>query len=115
VSAVIVGVGGFLGVGEKDVAVPFNALKVAEKDGDRYLAMNATKEALERNTTGRRAYGFRPLRPGDEAALFLYAERADASDTALNVVPPVRTMAFQADGRLTLLSTLNRSERNKPL
>ena len=48
VSAVIVGVGGFLGVGEKDVAVPFTALKVTEKDGDRYLVMNATKEALEK-------------------------------------------------------------------
>jgi sporulation protein YlmC with PRC-barrel domain len=47
VSAVIVGVGGFLGVGEKDVAVPFNALKVAEKNGDRYLIMNTTKETLQ--------------------------------------------------------------------
>jgi sporulation protein YlmC with PRC-barrel domain len=47
ISAVIVGVGGFLGVGEKDVAVPFNALKVAEKNGDRYLVINTTKEALE--------------------------------------------------------------------
>ena len=47
VSAVIVGVGGFLGVGEKDVAVPFNALKVAEKNGDRYLVMNTTKETLQ--------------------------------------------------------------------
>ena len=47
VSAVIVGVGGFLGVGEKDVAVPFTALKVAEKNGDRYLMMNTTKEALQ--------------------------------------------------------------------
>jgi sporulation protein YlmC with PRC-barrel domain len=48
VSAVIVGVGGFLGVGEKDVAVPFNFLKVVEKDGDRYLVMNTTKEAMEK-------------------------------------------------------------------
>jgi sporulation protein YlmC with PRC-barrel domain len=47
VSALIVGVGGFLGVGEKDVAVPFNALKVAEKNGDRYLVMNTSKEALQ--------------------------------------------------------------------
>jgi sporulation protein YlmC with PRC-barrel domain len=47
VSAVIVGVGGFLGVGEKDVAVPFNALKVAEENGDRYLVMNTTKESLQ--------------------------------------------------------------------
>jgi sporulation protein YlmC with PRC-barrel domain len=48
VSTVIIGVGGFLGVGEKDVAVRFDALKVAEKAGDRYLVINATKEALEK-------------------------------------------------------------------
>jgi putative membrane protein len=47
-STAIIGVGGFLGVGEKDVAVPFEALKVAEKAGDRYLVINATKEALEK-------------------------------------------------------------------
>ena len=47
-STAIIGVGGFLGVGEKDVAVPFKALKVAEKAGDRYLVINATKEALEK-------------------------------------------------------------------
>jgi hypothetical protein len=34
VAAVIVGVGGFLGVGEKDVAVPFNTLALQEKNGD---------------------------------------------------------------------------------
>ena len=43
----IVGVGGFLGVGEKNVAVPFQALKVAEKDGKRYLVLDTTKEALQ--------------------------------------------------------------------
>lgn len=48
ISTAIIGVGGFLGVGEKDVAVPFNSLKVAEKAGDRYLVINATKEALEK-------------------------------------------------------------------
>lgn len=48
VSTVIVGVGGMLGVGEKDVAVPFSSLKIAEKNGDRYLIMSTTKEALEK-------------------------------------------------------------------
>lgn len=47
VGAVIVGVGGFLGAGEKNVAVPFNALKVQEKNGKRYLVMDTTKEALQ--------------------------------------------------------------------
>jgi sporulation protein YlmC with PRC-barrel domain len=47
VKAVILGVGGFLGLGEKDVAVPFKALHLKEKDGKRYLVVSTTKEALE--------------------------------------------------------------------
>lgn len=47
VDAVILGVGGFLGIGEKDVAVPFNAIRVTEKDGKRYLVVDTTKEALQ--------------------------------------------------------------------
>jgi sporulation protein YlmC with PRC-barrel domain len=31
VTALIIGVGGFLGIGEKDVAVPFNAVQVRTK------------------------------------------------------------------------------------
>ena len=48
VNAAIVGVGGFLGAGEKDVAVPFDQLQLKEKNGDRYLVMNTTKDALNR-------------------------------------------------------------------
>ena len=48
VTALIVGVGGFLGMGEKDVAVPFNAVKVTTKDNNKcYLVMNSTKDALK--------------------------------------------------------------------
>jgi sporulation protein YlmC with PRC-barrel domain len=47
INTAIIGVGGFLGVGEKNVAVPFSSLKVAEKDGSRYLVLETTKEALQ--------------------------------------------------------------------
>jgi sporulation protein YlmC with PRC-barrel domain len=48
VTALIVGVGGFLGMGEKDVAVPFNAVQVTTKDNNKwYLVMNSTKDALK--------------------------------------------------------------------
>jgi sporulation protein YlmC with PRC-barrel domain len=43
----MVSVGGFLGVGEKDVAVPFSAIHATEKNGKWYLTMNATKDALK--------------------------------------------------------------------
>jgi sporulation protein YlmC with PRC-barrel domain len=46
--ALIIGVGGFLGMGEKDVAVPFNAVQVTTKDNNKwYLVMNATKDGLK--------------------------------------------------------------------
>jgi len=47
VDALIVGVGGFLGVDQKDVAVEFGAVKQTMKDNKVYLTMNATKDALK--------------------------------------------------------------------
>jgi len=48
IDALIIGVGGFLGMGEKDVAVPFNAVQVTTKDNNKwYLVMNATKDSLK--------------------------------------------------------------------
>jgi sporulation protein YlmC with PRC-barrel domain len=47
VNAFMIAVGGFLGVGEKDVAVPFDAVHATEKDGKWYLTMSATKDALK--------------------------------------------------------------------
>jgi hypothetical protein len=47
IDAAIIGVGGFLGVGEKNVSVPFNSLKLADKNGKRYVVMNTTKETLK--------------------------------------------------------------------
>jgi hypothetical protein len=46
--ALIIGVGGFLGIGEKHVGVPFNAVRVTTKDNNKwYLVMNTTKDALK--------------------------------------------------------------------
>src|SRR5262249_29077450 len=47
VHATIVGVGGFLGDGENDLAVPFNSVKGKKKDKKWYLVMNTTKDALK--------------------------------------------------------------------
>jgi len=48
VTSLIVGVGGFLGAGEKDVAVPFEAVHVTNQDNSKWrLVMNATKDELK--------------------------------------------------------------------
>ena len=46
VEAAIVGVGGFLGVGEKDVVVSFNAIKPTKKNDKTYLTLDTTRDAL---------------------------------------------------------------------
>jgi sporulation protein YlmC with PRC-barrel domain len=59
IDAAIVGVGGFLGAGEKDVAVNFNSIKPTKKNDKTYLTLDTTKDALknapgfkyDRNTT----------------------------------------------------------------
>jgi sporulation protein YlmC with PRC-barrel domain len=47
ITTLIVGVGGFLGVGEKDVALPFAAVKPEKKDNKWYLTVNETKDSLK--------------------------------------------------------------------
>jgi len=48
INTLIVGVGGFLGIDEKDVAVPFEAVHATMKDNNKmYLVMNATKDSLK--------------------------------------------------------------------
>ena len=48
VASVIVGVGGFLGLGEKDVALSFDQLSFAtDDDGDLTVTTEATKESLQ--------------------------------------------------------------------
>ena len=47
-TAIVVGVGGFLGMGEKNVAVPFTSIQMNQRDGRDELHMNVTKGDLEK-------------------------------------------------------------------
>jgi sporulation protein YlmC with PRC-barrel domain len=46
--AVLISTGGFLGIGDKTVAVPFNAVRFQKKDNNWQPVMNTTKEALQK-------------------------------------------------------------------
>lgn len=46
IDAFIISVGGFLGMGEKHIAVPFKAVHAAQRNGKWWLTMNATRDAL---------------------------------------------------------------------
>ena len=45
--AVVIGVGGFLGLGKKDVAIEYDLVQWTERDGNRYLIVETTPEALK--------------------------------------------------------------------
>ena len=47
VTGLVVGVGGFLGAGEKDVIVPFTAVKSEKKNDKWYLTLDETKDNLK--------------------------------------------------------------------
>ena len=47
-TAAVIGVGGFLGIGEHEVAVNFDSLKVArDGNGKATVTLNATKDSLK--------------------------------------------------------------------
>ena len=47
----VIGVGGVLGAGQKDVAVPFNDLKITARNGKEWIVLDRTKDDLK-NTPG---------------------------------------------------------------
>jgi len=47
VTGLVVGVGGFLGAGEKDVIVPFSAVKTTKKNDKWWLTLDETKDDLK--------------------------------------------------------------------
>jgi hypothetical protein len=47
VVAAVIGVGGLLGVGEKDVVIPFGSMRMTNKDNKTYLVLDTTKDALK--------------------------------------------------------------------
>lgn len=47
IEAIVIGVGGFLGIGEKDVAIEYKTIDWAERDGDRWIVIAATADELK--------------------------------------------------------------------
>lgn len=48
IQTVVIGVGGFLGLGEKWVAVPFEVVTYTEEENERRIVVPLTKEALQK-------------------------------------------------------------------
>lgn len=85
VSAVILGVGGFLGIGERNVAVPMGEITVVREEGDsddRFLVVSTTKEALEQMPAFERDKEMRDVAAGDMTDKNNEADTAQADANA---------------------------------
>ncbi len=47
IKAVVIGVGGFLGIGQKDVAIEYDLVKWVDRDNDRWMVVETTADALK--------------------------------------------------------------------
>ncbi|MGX7875283.1 PRC-barrel domain-containing protein [Mesorhizobium sp. ORM6] len=98
--SVVIGVGGFLGVGAKNVAFDYDKLQWAEKNGDRWLVARTTKNELTaRPEFDSKPYGPAPATPTDATAPAAPATTDTAQKPVdMNAAPaePVK----RADGNL---------------
>jgi len=101
ISDAVVGVGGFLGIGEKNVAVPFDKLQVVERDGDIRLIYSATKEELQNAPAfDRTAYDPRARNAKNNAAANANAPLAPAANTMATTGAAVGNAAIDAGNKV---------------
>jgi len=99
VASIVIGVGGFLGIGEKNVALNFSDIDWAEKEGDRWIVVNATKEqlqsmpAFDRNAFGPANTASDTTAPATDSTAMAPATPPAGDDTATT---PTQDRAAQA-------------------
>ena len=106
VDAVILGIGGFLGIGERDVAVRMDSIRVlTDKDDadDRFLVVNATRENLEAIPVYER-----------HAAMDGNDVKTDANETAM-APPAMNRPTMERDGYAEVEMTEARSLNTEDL
>lgn len=100
--SMVIGVGGFLGIGEKKVAYDFSKLQWAEKNGDRWLVAETSKDELKAQPAFDPAPyepATTPQAPGNAMAPAGTTAPSDTAETApapAETAPPV----VKADGNL---------------
>jgi len=92
IDQIVVGVGGFLGIGEKNVAIDYKTAEWAEKNGDRWLVVGMSKESLESAP----AFDRTPYEPVAPVAATDTAAPPATTETAMQpapATPPADTTA----------------------
>ncbi|QPC85711.1 hypothetical protein GA830_02410 [Mesorhizobium sp. NBSH29] len=108
-TSIIIGVGGFLGIGEKNVEIAYDQLEWAEKDGDRWIVIASSKEELEAQPAfDRRGYDMVP------AAMETGTSTAPAPADATAPAPADTTAPAPADTTAPVDPNAAPAEEPKP-
>ncbi|MDP3898296.1 MAG: PRC-barrel domain-containing protein [Mesorhizobium sp.] len=111
VEAIVIGVGGFLGIGEKNVAVDYSAIDWAERNGDRWIVIGATADQLkELPDFDRSRYAPAPVASADPATAPAPSSTMAANEPAPAAeAPAVTTEAPAATTDATETAAIDRS------
>ncbi|WP_034990603.1 PRC-barrel domain-containing protein [Beijerinckia mobilis] len=113
VTTAVIGVGGFLGMGEKDVSVPFKELKVSSREGKNWLVLDRSKNQLKASPSfDRQAALMTTLKTGRSVAAapsslgtgqWMASEiyGADIYDTANNKIGAVEDLIMNSAGNIS--------------
>jgi sporulation protein YlmC with PRC-barrel domain len=104
IRSAVIGVGGFLGAGQKDISVPFKELKISSRNGKDWLTLNQTKDELKsmpayepmgRSTTATAASP--SVINGPVSNIY----KANVYDNAENKIGDVTDLVFDNEGNIT--------------
>ncbi|KFB08889.1 PRC-barrel domain-containing protein [Nitratireductor basaltis] len=101
VQAIVVGVGGFLGIGQKEVALEYDLVEWVEREGDRFMVVETTADALKAQEEFDRA-AYRPM-PAD--ADVAETKPATKEDLANAPQPEDAENAEGTDGEMAAVPT----------
>lgn len=100
VTAVILGVGGFLGLGERDVSVSMDDIRIVREEGDsndRFLVVNTSKEMLENAPAFERDMNAEAEKVEADAEQVAANAEAETEETAENAEVKTEEMAAEAE------------------
>jgi sporulation protein YlmC with PRC-barrel domain len=103
ITTAVIGVGGFLGAGQKDIAIPFKELKITSRNDKEWLVLDRTKDQLKSmpsyEPTGRSAASSASSgSPANWLASEIY--RTNVYDKSENKLGDVTDLVMDPDGKI---------------
>lgn len=83
IEALVIGVGGFLGIGEKDVAIEYDLASWVDRDDDRWIVVETTADALKAQPEFDRL-AYQPMPEGTDVAETKPATEQDLANAPVN-------------------------------